>query len=85
MWWQGTLQKLLNSSDISMFVDTIAYYFEDSLLRIDKMLGVVTTEQKPSVEIPILENLPVDRGLCCYSTVMTVRLESKRPLLRKVA
>ncbi len=61
-----------------MFVDTITYNFEDSLSRIDKMMGVVMTEQKPSVEIPFLEDLPEDRGVCCYSTVMAIRLETEK-------
>ena len=46
-----------------MLVDTTAYNFEDSLSRIDKMLGVVMAEQKPSVEIPFLDDLPEDMGV----------------------
>lgn len=61
-----------------MFVDTITYNFEDSLSRIDKMMGVVMTEQKPSVEIPYLDDLPEDRGVCCYSTVMAIRLDIEK-------
>ena len=74
---QGILQRLLNNNDLSMFVDTIVYNFEDSLSRIDKMMGVVMTEQKPSVEIPYLDDLPEDRG-GCYSTVMAIRLKAEK-------
>lgn len=61
-----------------MIIDNEKYIFEDSLLRIDKMLGAAISEQKPSMEIPFIKDLPVDRGLCSYCTVMTIRMKIEK-------
>lgn len=61
-----------------MNIEAEKYIFEDSLARIDKMLGVAMSEQMPSMELPFINDIPVDRGLCSYCTVMTVRMEIEK-------
>jgi len=69
----------------NMIIETENYIFEDSLVRIDKMLGVSMIEQKPSMELPFIKDIPVDRGVCSYCTVMTVRMEMENcPTVEKM-
>lgn len=68
-----------------MYIENEKYVFEDSLVRIDNMMGVAISEQKPSTEIPSLKELPVDRGQCSYCTVMTIRMTiEKCPMVERL-